>query len=709
MYLLFIGYPEFLSTPMIPKRLIQTNECILPPHVACVLKERAPGWDHRFFTYEDIIAYFTALQEEDPDCKPLHEAICEAHEIVRTPATNDSGIESTTASSTCGISVSTTSGIGNLKLADLLQLHEVFIYYYLFKNGGAYMDTGVIVHEDHTLSEIVEEAMEAPPTSTKKHHLIAIESCLSPVIFTGFMASTPGHPVLRKVIQHMCSYVADFRNCCIENTKFDVSKIKTGSIMHAACKEIMDDANHDASASVKLLSEIIPPNESRATIYDKESNRSKDKDKDGDAPVFPLLYHYFTDKIVRVPMPPHNHETIDLKDIKIGISAAVPSHMFNNGIHQNTLYFYDVLKHIGYTPYLIVTNSDYLKFKKSPPDGWNSSHYENVISFSQIYTVGFRAVVTFGVQISHLVLQQLHYMGVKLVSYVCGNEYLINSEAIIYGHGESGSFEQDKTNPRKSLFDEIWLIPQMMELNECYKRTLSRCAKVIEAPFIWSPKGIETIAEKDGATLNDFIYINAKKDLNKCKRLATFDPNISIMKWFLPSFVLCERAYQLSPQLVDRIYITNAFRDKIGDTLNAKKIENTVRYTDLFLDKRVFFEKRFITFEFMKTHADVAVFHQWGNPLNYIYLEMAWLGYPFVHNAHLCADLGYYYEGYNLEQGAEVLLGAIMKHDSVAREYLRINRERVDRYLPTNATLQQKYKKMFDDLFYEPSFQSKSP
>jgi hypothetical protein len=64
--------------------------------------------------------------------------------------------------------------------------------------------------------------------------------------------------------------------------------------------------------------------------------------------------------------------------------------------------------------------------------------------------------------------------------------------------------------------------------------------------------------------------------------------------------------------------------------------------------------------------------------------------------------LGYYYEDYNLEQGAEVLLRAIMKHDSVAGEYLRINRERVDRYLPTNAALQQKYKKMFDDLFYEP-------
>ena len=665
---------------MIPKLLFQTHEHGVPPYVEHAVRERAPGWDYRHYAHEDIVAYFAALQEDDPDCQPLHDAVCDAHDIARNSSDSRDSRDSTA-----------TKSAGTIKLSDLLPLHEVFMYYNLYKHGGAYMDAGVIMHEDQPLSAIVEQEKG----EAGHHQLVAIESCLTSAIFPGFMACTPRHPVLRKVIQHICSYVAEFRQCCREDTKFDVAKMKTTSIMHSACKE-------DSESGVKLLGEVILPNASRATIYDKNGSNSDDA-----AAVLPLFYHYFIDKIIRVPVveaPRTPASDSGLKDIKIGISASVPSHMFNNGIHQNTLYFYDVLKNIGYTPYLVVTNPDYVKFKKSPPDGWDSSHYENVVSVSQMYRIGFRAVVTFGVQISHLVLQQLRHLGVKLVSYVCGNEYLINSEAILYGHGESGSFEQDKPNPRKSLFDEVWLIPQMMELNECYKRTLSRCAKVIEAPFIWSPNGIETIAKKAGTTLNDFLYINAKTQThdNKSKRLAIFDPNISIMKWFLPSFVLCERAYQLSPQLVDRIYITNAFREKIGDTLNAKKIENTVRYTDLFLDKRVFFEKRFITFEFMKTHADVAVFHQWGNPLNYIYLEMAWLGYPFVHNAHLCADLGYYYEGYNLEQGAEVLLRAIMKHDSVASEYLRINRERVERYLPTNACLQQKYKKMFDDLFYAP-------
>jgi hypothetical protein len=661
-----------VNARMIPKRLFQTHEYGIPPQVEAAVRDRAPDWDYQFYTHEDIVSYFAALREDDPDCKPLHNAICEAHDITR--------VKSDTACTN-----------GTIKLADLLPLHEVFVYYYLYKTGGAYMDTGVIVHENQSLSAIVD------PESA----LVAIESCLTPVLFTGFMACTPGHPVLQKAIQHINGYIADFRQCCRDGTKFDVAQMKVGSVMHAACKEALENA----TATVRLLGETIAPNESWAAIYD-----SNHKDT-------VLLQHFFIDKIVPVPVPVPVPGPVPgpvpKKDMRIGISAAVPSHMFNNGIHQNTLYFYDVLKNIGYTPYLVVTNPDYAKFKKSPPDGWNSARYENVVSFSQLHRTGFHAVVTFGVQISHIALQQLRHAGVKLVSYVCGNEYLINSEAILYNHGESGSFEQDKTNPRTSLFDEVWLIPQMMELNATYKRTLSRCAKVIEAPFIWSPDGMETIAKKDGFTLNDFLYINTKiaKEKNKpiksvaksvAKSMAIFDPNISIMKWFLPSFVLCERAYQLAPHLMDRVYITNAFREKIGDTMNAKKIENTVRYTDLFLDKRVFFEKRFITFEFMKTHADVAVFHQWGNPLNYIYLEMAWLGYPFVHNAHLCADLGYYYEGYNLEQGAEVLLGAMMKHDADAREYLRVNRERVDRYLPTNAVLQQKYEKMFDDLFFAP-------
>ena len=79
----------------IPKQLIQTNEYGVPPHVETLARERAPGWDYRFYTHEDIVAYFTYLQEDDPDCKPLHDAICEAHGIDNNHDNNNNSLKET--------------------------------------------------------------------------------------------------------------------------------------------------------------------------------------------------------------------------------------------------------------------------------------------------------------------------------------------------------------------------------------------------------------------------------------------------------------------------------------------------------------------------------------------------------------------------------------------------------------------------------------
>ena len=101
----------------------------------------------------------------------------------------------------------------------------------------------------------------------------------------------------------------------------------------------------------------------------------------------------------------------------------------------------------------------------------------------------------------------------------------------------------------------------------------------------------------------------------------------------------------------------------------------------------------------MANHADIAVSHQLENPLNYLYLDLAWMGWPVVHNAHLCKDVGYYYEGFNYEEGGNVLLDVINNHDKNADEYLKRNREIIDRYLPINKKLQESYKILIDNLF----------
>ncbi|MGF6856516.1 DUF2827 family protein [Paraburkholderia sp. CI3] len=54
---------------------------------------------------------------------------------------------------------------------------------------------------------------------------------------------------------------------------------------------------------------------------------------------------------------------------------------------------------------------------------------------------------------------------------------------------------------------------------------------------------------------------------------------------------------------------------------------------------------------FLAQNTDIVISHQLENPLNYFYLEVRWQGYPLVHNAHLCADLGYYYRDNDVEEG----------------------------------------------------------
>lgn len=78
-------------------------------------------------------------------------------------------------------------------------------------------------------------------------------------------------------------------------------------------------------------------------------------------------------------------------------------------------------------------------------------------------------------------------------------------------------------------------------------------------------------------------------------------------------------------------------------------------------------------------------------------MELAWLGWPVVHNAHLCKDVGYYYEGFNYEQGGQVLHDALLKHD-FDLSYIERNRANIDRFLPTNLELQRQYEGLLTKL-----------
>jgi hypothetical protein len=135
-----------------------------------------------------------------------------------------------------------------------------------------------------------------------------------------------------------------------------------------------------------------------------------------------------------------------------------------------------------------------------------------------------------------------------------------------------------------------------------------------------------------------------------------------------------------------------------NDLPNVGVVNKMVKSLDIFVNKKLSIEGRYNSLYFMSQYADITVSHQMENPLNYLYLDLAWMGWPIIHNAHLCKDVGYYYEGFNYEEGSEVLKRVILTHDDNAEEYMKRNRSVIHKYLPTNKYLQEQYISLINKL-----------
>jgi hypothetical protein len=377
------------------------------------------------------------------------------------------------------------------------------------------------------------------------------------------------------------------------------------------------------------------------------------------------------------------------KKLKIGLTLKVGNVIdafYTNGMNQNALYFYDLLVNIGYDVYFIVlpaifenikTNTYFIKYPK----------YKFLVNDETLFIFPFDIIVMLSFVLTREAMISFKAKNTKLVYYCCGNEYLDDVANIIYSKNDSVTsvkLNDDNTG----LFNEIWLLPQHMNSNYHYSKILQRC-KCVEIPCIWSPSLLQELSIHQKTK---FEYKNHGKD----KKVCIFEPNLSFIKWCLPPILICENAYRK----MDKTGIKQVYSCNIdGNTgFNQKLFNEIVKTLDLVRDKKISIEKRYIAIELITKYADIVVSHQTENNLNYLWFDMAWYGYPVIHNGNLCKDIGYYYDGYDYETGGQILVDVIKNHDAGVTEYMERNRALLDRYSPTNKELQRKYKAIIENI-----------
>jgi len=378
-----------------------------------------------------------------------------------------------------------------------------------------------------------------------------------------------------------------------------------------------------------------------------------------------------------------------MENLKIGITLALSSSdesIWTNGIKQNVLMLAHLLKNSDKNYEICILNTVKIDFTQKP------SYLKDLdIEFFNDKYMEMDLIIVMGAQVHDSDLKKFRESGdKKVVSYKCGNNYVIAMEEIIFkGNEDSGVYEQE--------IDELWYIPQQDEVNKGFYPILHKTNSII-VPFIWHQKFIqESVVSihngfKKGSYKKDWMYNNKKEK----KIIGVMEPNINIVKFGLLPAMLVEECYrgEVGKKYIEDLRITNTQKMK-----ENKKFISFLKTFDLFKDKKLSAESRYQTAFILTQYLDVVVSHQILNPLNYLYLDVAYMGYPILHNAELCKDLGYYYEGSDLLKGAKVLDDILLYHDKNINEYNERNNIVLNRYHADNKELVSNYDILIKNLW----------
>ena len=380
-----------------------------------------------------------------------------------------------------------------------------------------------------------------------------------------------------------------------------------------------------------------------------------------------------------------------MENIKIGITFGLKDNkesIWTNGIKQNVLMLARLLNNSKNNYSVTLLNTIEVDWTERPSylNGMDIRTFKD--SFMEM-----DMIIVMGAQISNDDIKKFKASGDKrVISYKCGNNYVITMENILFKEEEEGKLHQFEDS-----YDEVWYIPQQDEVNRGYYHTLYRTNALI-VPFIWHNQYLlEALTDIEkgfqrGQFHKDYRYRIGKEK----KRIGVMEPNLNIVKFALIPTMIAEESYrgEIGKNHIEKLMLTNS--EKIGKN---KEFLAMISTFDLYKDNKITAESRYQTAFILSQYMDVLVCHQILNPLNYIYLDAAYMGYPVLHNAPMCKDLGYYYEGSDTIDGAAKLDYILTEHDKNIDAYNERNDKVLMRYYADNPKLVKAYDMLIDNLF----------
>lgn len=374
--------------------------------------------------------------------------------------------------------------------------------------------------------------------------------------------------------------------------------------------------------------------------------------------------------------------------MKIGITLALKDNqesIWTNGIKQNVLFLARMLKMSTKKHDVCILNTINLDWSKKP-------HYLkeiDIYNFNEKF-MDMDLIIVMGAQVHSDDLKKFKEgNNKKVISYKAGNNYIL--------HVEDTLFKEEKSSQYEKEYDEVWYIPQQHENNHGYYHTLYRTPSIV-VPFLWDSVYLdEALKDVDTSFNKGSFKKDSKYNPNKEKKvIGVMEPNLNIVKYALIPSMVVEESYrtEIGKNKIEKLMLTNA--EKLGKN---KSFMSIIKTFDLYNDKKITAEARYQTSYIVSQYFDIVVSHQIMNALNYLYLDVAYMGFPVLHNAYMCKDIGYYYEGSSTVEGAKMLNWILENHDKNLEEYDNRTKKVLERYSINNPILIETYDKLIENLF----------
>lgn len=340
--------------------------------------------------------------------------------------------------------------------------------------------------------------------------------------------------------------------------------------------------------------------------------------------------------------------------------------LFLSGILQQSLFIYQILQSCNFNVNFYSTDKEYLYF--------GQPYMKNIkVKITKNETLKDLNILIY---LSSFLNQEdtvmLKNMGIKIVQLLCGNNYMINQEKIIFGaHKNAHSFNN-------SYIDEYWLLP-MYTHSKSYIETHSK-KPVRIMPYIWN------------STFLDLWMQNNKKDINyevgSSINILICEPNVNISKTSLVPLIITEKCVDI----IDKIFclclkskeenLYNIFGNYL-DIIKTNKLElyNRMKLYDVLFTLKSINKCPFI------------ISHQMLNDLNFLHLELFYLGYPVIHNCERMKSCGYFYNDHNIDEGSCSLYKAVESHinNYNSIEYKKCVKDLLFKFSPYNQDNKREY------------------